>query len=52
MNTGRAEPDPYTVKEEPEAVFCELDMIVRDAVTLNKRDSSPSQTVVPFPVQK
>ena len=52
VNTGKAEPDPYTVNEEPDAVFCELDIIVRDAVTLNKRDSSPNHTIVPFPVRK
>jgi hypothetical protein len=52
VNTGWVEPEPNTVSEEPDAVFCELDMIVRDAVTLNKRDSSPNHNTVPFPVLK
>ena len=33
-------------------MFCELDIIVREAVTLNKRDSSPSHNTVPSSVRK
>ena len=52
VNTGKAEPDPYTVNEEPDAVFCELDIIVRDAVTFSNLEFVPNHKTDPSSVRK